>query len=240
MIAAESGFGAGGKQHGDFSDTAAARELRLRMVDEQLAERGITDARVLAAMRAVPRHWFCLPGTAEDMAYGDYPLPIGYGQTISQPLMVADMLQQMHLTGGETVLEVGTGSGYNAALLSRLAHRVVTLEIVPELAAAARIRLHGGGFDNVEVYHADGSKGWPAAAPYDAIVVTAGAPAVPEQLREQLGMGGRLVIPVGSMALQTLLVVQRTGKGFRYTELEQCRFVPLQGESGWQWTDRFT
>ena len=216
------------------NDTSRTKLLRERMVELQLIQRGIVDQRVLAVMRAVPRHWFCLQGTKDEDAYGDYPLSIGYGQTISQPLMVADMLQQMRLSGEETVLDVGTGSGYNAALLSRLARRVISVEVVRELAETARERLRSNGFENVEVHVGDGSMGWIAAAPYDAIVVTAGVPVIPEALQQQLRVGGRLVIPVGSLALQKLLVVHRTDKGFRVEEQGMCRFVPLQGKDGWQ------
>lgn len=207
--------------------------LRERMVRFQLAGRGINDQRVLAVMGEVPRHWFCLPETLAADAYGDYPLPIGWGQTISQPLMVATMLQHMLLSGNETVLEVGTGSGYNAALLGRLALRVISLEIVPELVARAKVLLQSGGFSNVEVLQADGSQGWPAAAPYDAIVVTAGAPMVAGVLKEQLRVGGRLVIPVGNKMQQRVQVIQRTAEGFTAEEFEECRFVPLYGKYGW-------
>lgn len=214
-------------------DTPETKFLRERMVHWQLAERGILDQRVLSAMRQVPRHWFCLPGTPEEDAYGDYPLSIGWGQTISQPLMVAEMLQRLQLSGPETVLEVGTGSGYNAALLSLLASRVVSVEIVPELAKRAREVLKCGGFANVEVILADGSTGWPSEAPYDAIVVTAGAPIVPEPLKEQLRVGGRLIIPVGNRLQQWLFEVQRTGEGFLEREHGGCRFVALRGKYGW-------
>jgi len=149
--------------------------------------------------------------------------------------MVADMLQQLQLSGQETVLEIGTGSGYNAALLSRLAHRIVTLEIIPELAEKARELLRHAGCGNVEVISADGSMGWAGAtAPYDAMIVTAGAPVIPEALKEQLRVGGRLVIPVGDMGLQQLLVVVRTSDGFHVREHGGCRFVPLKGKYGWQ------
>lgn len=218
----------------ELLDTPRTKLLRERMVEEQLTQRGIVDQRVLTVMAAVPRHLFCLPGTKDEDAYGDFPLSIGYGQTISQPLMVADMLQQMRLSGEETVLDIGTGSGYNAALLSRLARRVISMEVVRELAETARERLHSNGFDNVEVYVGDGSMGWIDAAPYDAIVVTAGAPVIPAALQQQLRVGGRLVIPVGSLSLQTLLVVHRTDNGFRIEEQGACRFVPLQGKDGWQ------
>lgn len=219
---------------GRLRDTPETLMLRERMVRLQLAGRGIVDERVLSVMGKVPRHGFCLRGTSDEDAYGDYPLSIGWGQTISQPLIVADMLQLLQLSGRETVLEVGTGSGYNAALLSQLVRRVVSLEIVSELAARARNLLRCGGFDNVEVILADGSLGWPSASPYDAIVVTAGAPVIPATLKEQLRPGGRLVIPVGDLALQQLIVVQRTEEGFQTETHGGCRFVPLQGKYGWQ------
>lgn len=223
-----------GESPGELIDTYQAKLLRDRMVRLQLAERGIVDHRVLSVMKDVPRHWFCMANTTDEDAYGDYPLPIGCGQTISQPLMVADMLQQLRLLGEETVLEVGTGSGYNAALLSRLARRVISLEIVPQLAEKARNLLRAAGFNNIEVYCADGSLGWHAAVPYDGIVVTAGAPVIPAALREQLRVGGRLVIPVGDLFMQTLLVVQRTDGGYRQEKHGGCRFVPLAGQDGWQ------
>ena len=218
----------------ELRDTHETKLLRERMVRFQLAGRRNFDPRVLFAMGKVPRHWFCSPGTSDDAAYGDHPLPIGFGQTISQPLMVAEMLQQLQLSENETVLEVGTGSGYNAALLSHLAFRVVTLEIVPELAAMSREVLRCGGFNNVEVILADGSIGWPSEAPYEAIVVTAGAPVIPAALKEQLRYGGRLVIPVGDLALQQLFVVRRTAEGYQVGEHGGCRFVPLQGKYGWK------
>ena len=225
-----------GRGRMNWEDSPKRRMLRARMVQVQLRERGIDDPRVLAAMAEVPRHWFCASGIADEEAYGDFPLPIGCGQTISQPLMVADMLQQMRLTGPETVLEVGTGSGYNAALLSRLATRVISLEILPALAESARLRLQRGGFLNVEVHQADGTLGWASDAPYDSIVVTAGAPEVPPALLEQLKPAGRLVIPVGNLVAQKLLVVQRTAEGFQTAEHTDCRFVPLLGRNGWQQT----
>lgn len=218
----------------ELMDTPETVMLREQMVRWQLAGRGIGDERVLSAMREVPRHWFCSSCTSWEDAYGDYPLPIGWGQTISQPWMVADMLQHLQLLGEETVLEVGTGSGYNAALLSRLARRVVSLEIVPALAENARALLQQGGFENVEVIVADGSLGWAAGGPYDAIIVTAAAPLIPTALKEQLRVGGRLAIPVGDMGLQQLLVVHRTLEGYRVTEHGGCRFVPLVGKEGWR------
>ncbi|MFA4945092.1 MAG: protein-L-isoaspartate(D-aspartate) O-methyltransferase [Lentisphaeria bacterium] len=203
------------------------------MVRGQLLPRGIRDPRILEAMLTVPRHHFCRPGTPLAEAHADYPLPVGCGQTISQPYMVALMLECLELKGSERVLEIGTGSGYNAALLGRLAAQVVTVECIPELAAAARQRLAAEGCANVEVIAADGSGGWPAAAPYDGIVVTAAAPAVPPALAEQLAEGGRLAIPVGSLYLQDLIVVVRRGERFAERLVCGCRFVPLRGRHGW-------
>lgn len=222
-----------GVQPLELLDSEQAQQLRSLMVLLQLRGRGIIDPRVLAVMGTVPRQWFCPQGTPEAEAYGDYPLPIGWGQTISQPLMVAEMLEQLRLTGNETVLEIGTGSGYNAALLSGLARKVFSLEIIPELAMRAQKLLQCGNFGNVEVIVADGSLGWPPASPYDAIVVTAGAPVVPAALKTQLQIGGRLVIPVGAMDLQKLIVLHRTETEFLMSEYGGCRFVPLQGQYGW-------
>ena len=216
-------------------DSPEARHLRGAMVEYQLAARGIRDVRVLEAMRSLPRHLFCPSNTPLDEAYGDFPLPVGHGQTISQPLMVADMLQCLELKGDETVLEIGTGSGYNAALLGLLAGRVVSLEIISGLAESARHRLERLGLGGmVEVVVADGSLGWPAVAPYDGIVVTAGAPGIPATLKEQLRDGGRLVIPVGDRFFQELLVVRRRGNDFPTRPAGGCRFVPLTGQHGWK------
>lgn len=218
----------------ELYDTLKTKLLRDRMVQLQLVNRGIVDPRVLCAMKEVPRHWFCSQDTPDDDAYEDTPLPIGFGQTISQPFMVAEMLQQMMLTGEENVLEIGSGSGYNASLLSCLAKRVITVEIVSELAERAQKKIFRGNFHNVEVFIGDGSLGWEVSAPYDAIAVTAGAPAIPAALQEQLSVGGRLVIPVGNLMLQNLLVVQRTNEGFQTNKHGGCRFVPLHGKNGWQ------
>lgn len=221
--------------HSPELDPPEARQYRHEMVTTQLMARGIRDHRVLEAMRNLPRHLFCPSNTPLDEAYGDFPLPVGHGQTISQPLMVADMLQCLELKGDETVLEIGTGSGYNAALLGLLARRVVSLEIISGLAESARHRLEqlelGGA---VEVVVADGSLGWPAGAPYDGIVVTAGAPGIPATLKEQLRDGGRLVIPVGDRFFQELLVVRRRGNDFPMRPAGGCRFVPLTGQHGWK------
>src|SRR3972149_378418 len=173
-------------------------QLRERMVDEQLGGRDISDRRVLEAMRFVPRHRF-VPQDAAELAYLDAPLPIGYRQTISQPYIVALMSQLLRLRGDETVLEVGTGSGYQAAVLGRLARRVYTVERIPELAESAKRALAGLELDNVEVCVADGSAGLPEAAPFDGILVAAAAPKAPRPLLDQLAEGGRLVVPVGTL-----------------------------------------
>jgi protein-L-isoaspartate(D-aspartate) O-methyltransferase len=196
---------------------------------------GIRDEAVLQAMRTVPREEFVSPDLRE-FAYRNAPLPIGSGQTISQPLIVAFMTEALELSPGERVLEIGTGSGYAAAVLSRIAHEVFTVERHQELADTARQRLQRLGYDNVRVLHADGTRGWPAHAPYDAIVVAAGGPGVPSALLQQLGVGGRLVMPVGDeQESQRLIRVVRRGENdLEYEEMGAVRFVPLIGEAGWQ------
>ena len=206
--------------------------LRAAMVEWQLRQRGIRDPRVLDAMREVPRHEF-VPPQLLSQAYDDCPLPIGEGQTISQPYMVAAMTEAAELTGGETVLEVGTGSGYQAAILARLATRVYTIEQHASLSAAAEERLRRLGCTNVTFIVGDGSLGYPEAAPYEAIIVTAGAPEVPPTLLEQLADGGRLVIPVGRCDSQELLLVRKLGGEMTRETVNYCRFVPLTGRYGW-------
>jgi protein-L-isoaspartate(D-aspartate) O-methyltransferase len=202
-------------------------------IDEQLVARGISDARVLRAMERVSRAAF-VPDAAQAEAYADRALPIGGGQTISQPYMVAVMTEALRLTGTERVLEVGTGSGYQAAVLSELAREVITIERVPELAHAARARLAALGCANIEVHVGDGTLGWPARAPFDGILVTAGAPRVPESLKLQLSPdGGRLVVPVGPADQQWLTIVTRTGDRFEESIGVSCVFVPLLGQEGW-------
>jgi protein-L-isoaspartate(D-aspartate) O-methyltransferase len=205
-----------------------------RMVTEHLLARGIRDAAVVKAMREVPREAF-LPPELERFAYEDGPLPIEEGQTISQPYIVAYMIEALELTGRERVLEIGTGSGYAAAVLSLCAAEVFSVERIAALADTARGRLQELGYRNVAVHLGDGTLGWKDHAPYDAIVVTAGAPEVPAGLREQLATGGRLVIPVGPTPhLQELVRVRRLPSGeFRREELCGVRFVPLIGEQGW-------
>jgi protein-L-isoaspartate(D-aspartate) O-methyltransferase len=207
-------------------------DARARMVTTQVAGRGVRDPRLLAAMRDVPRHRFVPEAMAGD-AYQDRPLPIGEGQTISQPYMVAAMTVALAPGAGDRVLEVGTGSGYQAAILARLAGSVVTIERHPALAARAIATIEALGIVNVRVVVGDGSNGYPDEAPYDRILVTAGAPAVPERLKDQLADGGRLVIPVGSEGLQHLIVVERRAGAFTTSEGEGCVFVPLIGEHGW-------
>ena len=204
------------------------------MVDLQLAARGISDPRVLDAFRQVPREDFLPPGLGE-FAYKDAPLPIGDGQTISQPYIVALTIEALALSGNERVLEIGTGSGYAAAVLSRLARQVFTIERLEPLATVARERLSRLGYRNVEVLEGDGTLGWPAHAPYDAIAVAAGGPEVPRALKEQLAMGGRLVIPVGiDESSQVLVRVTREGvSDYREEPLTEVRFVPLIGQQGW-------
>ncbi len=200
---------------------------------ERLARAGVTDARVLEALAAVPRHAL-VPEALRGQAYCDAALPLGDGQTISAPSVVAVMTQALELTGGETVLEVGTGSGYQAAVLSKLAGRVVSVERLPGLAARARTALDRLGVTNVVVHLGDGSAGRPADAPFDAIAVTAAALEVPGPLLEQLAPGGRLVGPFGDRREQTLLRVRRTpAGGFERECLGRCRFVDLVGTHGW-------
>jgi protein-L-isoaspartate(D-aspartate) O-methyltransferase len=203
------------------------------MVGSQIEDRGIRDARVLEALRRVPRHLF-IPEASRRSAYDDTPLPIGHGQTISQPYMVALMTEAVRPRPGARVLEVGTGSGYQAAVLAELGCDVHTVECIPELAEGARRRFRALGYEGVHVHPGDGSLGWPAESPYAAVLVTAGGPRVPEPLREQLASnGGVLVIPVGDRLVQSLLRVTRRGDRYREEDLGGCRFVPLVGEEGW-------
>jgi len=192
----------------------------------------IVDERVRDAMNRVPREEF-VGADAAPVAYQNRPLPIGHGQTISQPLMVALMTEALRLTGDERVLEVGTGSGYQAAVISLLAAHVVSVERVPELAATSAERLRRLGYGNVEVHAVTDDLGWPGGAPYDAIIVTAASPDVPRQLLDQLAMTGRLVLPVGSRDIQELVRIVKTPEGAQRHNLGSCRFVPLLGRSAW-------
>jgi protein-L-isoaspartate(D-aspartate) O-methyltransferase len=207
----------------------AAREA---MVERQLRHRGIRDPRVLSAMGEVPRHLF-VPEGLRAQAYADRPLPIGYGQTISQPLMVATMIEALELEGDERVLEIGAGSGYQAAVLGAIVPRVIALEIVPELVEQGRRNLAEAGIDNVEIRRADGGLGLDGEGPFEAIIVAAGAPDVPPPLIEQLPIGGRLVIPVDDGWGQMLLRIRRDAdRGIVTERLGRCAFVPLTGRHG--------
>ncbi len=203
-------------------------EFRERMVEEQLIPRGITDRRVLDAFYKVPRHLFIDPAD-RSLAYGDHPLPIGLDQTISQPYIVALMTQALNLKGGEKVLEVGTGSGYQAAILAELAGHVYTIERLAPLAEKTEKLLRELGYTNISIKIGDGSKGWPENAPFDGILVTAAARKIPPILIEQLAPGGKLVIPVGDSWLQELLLLTNEEDGFKKKALCACRFVPLIG-----------
>ena len=193
----------------------------------------IKDRRVLDAFARTPREAF-VPMVSREFVYRDHPLPIGFGQTISQPYIVALMLQALSLNGSESVLEVGTGSGYQTAILALLAARVVTVERVPELARDARVRLEQLGFRNVRVESVEGQLGYPELAPYDAIVVSAAAPRVPEALMEQLAVGGKMVLPVGGRDEQDLKLIERRKGKPRVKGLAHCRFVPLIGDGAWK------
>ena len=199
---------------------------RRQMVEGQLRQRDIRDERVLQAMATVPRHLF-VPPTWRSQAYDDGPLPIGEEQTISQPYIVAVMTESLRLKGAETVLEIGTGSGYQAAVLSVLAKKVYSIEIIPELAETARERLTGLGYKNVEVIVGDGNLGWPQGSPYDAIIVTAAAPQIPPVLITQLAEGGRFVLPLEIGSEQHLLRLQKVGGKITQEDLGLVRFVPL-------------
>jgi protein-L-isoaspartate(D-aspartate) O-methyltransferase len=205
---------------------------RRRMVEDQIARRGVRDRRLLAAMADIPRHLF-VDEALWSQAYDDHPLSIGQGQTISQPYMVALMTEALGLTGREKVLEIGTGSGYQTAILARLADWVYSVERLPELSRRAQAVLEELGIFNLNLKVGDGTKGWPEHAPYDAIIVTAGAPQVPQPLTEQLAEGGRLVIPVGDRHVQTLLRITRRGDRLVREDLGGCRFVDLVGDHGW-------
>jgi len=207
-------------------------EQRKRMIDEQLIPRRISDPRVLKAFMDVQRHRF-IPSSLETDAYRDHPLPIGYGQTISQPYIVALMTESLRLKGGEKVLEVGTGSGYQAAILAEICSRVCTIEREEHLLERAKKVLLEEGYDNIEFICGDGTKGFLREAPFAAIIVTAAAPSVPEALKRQLADGGRLVIPVGERYGQMLVSIERKGDNFIREDVCGCVFVPLIGEDAW-------
>ncbi|HEX5424822.1 MAG TPA: protein-L-isoaspartate(D-aspartate) O-methyltransferase [Candidatus Acidoferrales bacterium] len=220
-------------KHGPPDTSSPFEDARREMVARQIERRGIRDERVLQAMLSVPRHLF-VPEEYVTASYTDEPLPIGERQTISQPFMVAAMAEALLLKGAERVLEIGGGSGYQAAVLSRLAREVIAVEAQTVLASSARERLARLGYENVRVEEADGSMGWPLGAPYDAILVTAAAPSVPPPLVDQLADGGRLVLPVGTAENQELIRIAKSEGRTSQETLFACRFVPLVGRYGWQ------
>jgi protein-L-isoaspartate(D-aspartate) O-methyltransferase len=219
--------GAAAKEPAAFAER---KEDRARMVEHQIEARDVRNPRVLAAMRRVPRHRF-MPEDVRPHAYEDRALPIGHGQTISQPFIVASMSEQLDLQPDERVLEVGTGSGYQAAVLAELVSEVYTIEIVAPLAERADATLDELGYEKVHVRHGDGYRGWPEAAPFDAIIVTAAPDHVPQPLVDQLAVGGRLVIPVGSRGYQDLRVITREKDGVSEEILYGVMFVPMTGEA---------
>jgi protein-L-isoaspartate(D-aspartate) O-methyltransferase len=203
------------------------------MVDEQIISRGIRDPAVIVAMRKVPRHLF-VEEALQNQAYSDHPLPIGEKQTISQPYMVALMTEAMQLKGMEKVLEVGAGSGYQTAILAEIAFKVFSVERIRSLTIQARKLLYDLGYLNVEIKFSDGTLGWVEESPFDAIIVTAGSPGIPQPLVDQLAIGGRLVIPVGDSTDQELVRITRTEEGVKREDLGGCRFVKLIGQHGWE------
>jgi protein-L-isoaspartate(D-aspartate) O-methyltransferase len=217
---------------GNGSGSARFGEERRLMVKSQIRKRGVTDERVLEAMATVPRHEF-VPPFWTNQAYADEPLPIGHGQTISQPYIVAAMVASLGLRGSENVLEIGTGCGYQAAVVSLLAREVHTVEILPDLAQSAAERLERLGYTNVHVHTGDGTLGWAPSSPYDAILIAAAAPSVPEPLLLELAEGGRLIAPVGEEDKQELQLTTKHQGKFLLKQGGPCRFVPLMGQHGW-------
>lgn len=208
-------------------------KARLKMVEDQIIGRGIKDPRVIAAMKKVPRHLF-VEEALQNQAYSDHPLPIGEKQTISQPYIVALMTEALQLAGKEKVLEVGTGSGYQTAVLAELAAEVFSIERIRSLAIRARKLILELGYSNVEIKFSDGTSGWAEESPFDAIIVTAGAPNIPQPLIDQLKPGGRLVIPVGDAYAQDLFQITKNEEGIKTEDLGGCRFVKLIGKYGWE------
>jgi protein-L-isoaspartate(D-aspartate) O-methyltransferase len=206
--------------------------MREEMVRSQLESRGVTDPMVIEAFRRVPRHLF-VSEALMDQAYGDFPLPIGEQQTISQPYMAAEMTQALELTKEDRVLEIGTGSGYQAAILAEIVFRVYTVERIHTLYLRARKLFDSLQYHNIVMKYSDGTSGWKAESPFDAIIVTAGAPEVPQMLIHQLAEGGRMVIPVGNRHTQEMVKIRKEKAGIRRTSLGSCRFVNLVGEHGW-------
>lgn len=215
-----------------FTDSRKYQRLRDSMVTNQVEARGITDARVLAAMRAVPRHLF-VSEALMDQAYADHPLPIGEQQTISQPFIVAQMTEALQVSENDRVLEIGTGSGYQTAILAHMTYRVYTIERNRTLYLQARKIFDELKIYNIVTRYSDGTKGWEAESPFDAIIVTAGSPGIPWPLVDQLGAGGRMVIPVGDAHAQDLVKIYRDEDGIHQAVLGGCRFVKLMGEHGW-------
>ncbi len=228
-----SGGGARGVRRNGNKGMVNFKKARERMVEAQVMARGVHDERVLEAMRKVPRHLF-VDEALRDQAYNDHPLPIAENQTISQPYIVGLMTESLELKGAEKVLEIGTGSGYQAAVLAELADRVFSIERFPELGYRANSVLRKLGYDNVIIRVGDGSLGWPDDAPFDGIMVTAGTPKIPQPLIDQLVMGGRLIVPVGDRTSQDLILVRRVPEGIRKTNLGGVRFVNLVGKWGWK------
>ncbi len=213
-------------------DDIKFKRWREEMIQKQIVDRGVTDPQVLAAMLEVPRHLF-VSEALMDQAYGDFPLPIGEQQTISQPYIVAEMTQALELNENDRVLEIGTGSGYQAAVLAKIVYRVYTIERKKNLFIKTRKLLDSLRYHNIVAKCSDGTSGWRDEAPFDAIIITAGAPEIPNVLIEQLAMGGRLVMPVGGHYSQELLRLYRDKQGIRESNLGGCRFVKLVGEHGW-------
>ena len=217
---------------GNGPENTRFAEQRRLMVENQIRKRGVTDERVLHAMAAVPRHEFVPPFWAHQ-AYADEPLPIGHGQTISQPYIVAAMVASLALTGSENVLEIGTGCGYEAAVVSMLAREVHSVEILPDLAQPAAERLKRLGYANIHVHAGDGTLGWPEFSPYETILISAAAPSIPEPLLQQLAEGGRLIAPVGEEDKQELQLITKSEGKLIFRQGGPCRFVPLMGQHGW-------
>lgn len=215
------------------ADSMKFRRQREEMVLRQIEARGVKDPKVLAAMRKVPRHMF-VSEALMDQAYGDFPLPIGLQQTISQPYIVAEMTQALQLNTDDRVLEIGTGSGYQAAILAEIAYRVYTIERIHTLLVKARQTFDRLHYHNIVTRYSDGTCGWAEESPFDAIVVTAGAPEIPKTLLSQLAVGGRMVIPVGDQFTQDLVKLYRDEDGIHRVSLGGCRFVKLVGEHGWE------
>ncbi|MFY9941399.1 MAG: protein-L-isoaspartate(D-aspartate) O-methyltransferase [Desulfobacterales bacterium] len=215
------------------ADSMKFRRQREEMVLRQIEARGVKDPKVLAAMRKVPRHMF-VSEALMDQAYGDFPLPIGLQQTISQPYIVAEMTQALQLNADDRVLEIGTGSGYQAAILAEIAYRVYTIERIHTLLVKARQTFDRLHYHNIVTRYSDGTCGWAEESPFDAIVVTAGAPEIPKTLLSQLAVGGRMVIPVGDQFTQDLVKLYRDEDGIHRVSLGGCRFVKLVGEHGWE------